>query len=55
MFKLHSFIGFLLPYVINKNLQSYLECKVLAWTMLAYNLNFKNPCNIMNSANSFKN
>lgn len=55
MFKLHSFIDFLLPYVINKNLQPYLQCKVLAWTMLAHNLSFKNPCGAMHLTKSFKN
>lgn len=43
MFNLRSFIGFLLPYVTNKNLQPYLQCKALAWTIPVYNLNFKNP------------
>lgn len=55
MFQLHSFIDFLLPYVINKNLQPNLQCKVLAWTMLVCNLNFKKLRDITNLAKSFKN
>lgn len=55
MFQLHSFIDFLLPYVINKNLQPNLQCKVLAWTMLVRNLNFKKLRGITNLAKSFKN
>lgn len=57
MFKLHSFIDFLLPYVINKTLQSNLQCKVLAWTvfLLVCNLNFKKFWGIVNLTKSFKN
>lgn len=55
MFILHSFIGCLLLCVINKNLQPYLQCKLLALTMFVYNLNFKNPQGIMNLTKSFKN
>lgn len=55
MFQLHSFIDFLLPYVINKNLQPNLQCKVLAWTMLVCSLNFKKLWGITNLTKSFKN